>query len=93
MDYCINYRGSQNFFLADKEYIYKYCNSTGNFILYLIGIIGFTLLMRLKKISWEEDILNPICFKLLPPVFGGKVNNETRNTGVYSFALDIIVTM
>ena len=49
---------SQNFFLPDKwEYIYSTAIQLGNFILYLIGIVGFILLMRFKKINWEKIFL------------------------------------
>lgn len=65
---------SQNFFLADKwEYIYSTAIQLGNFILYLIGIIGFILLMRFKKINWEKIFLTLSVLNFLPPVFGGRL--------------------
>ena len=84
---------SQNFFLPDKwEYIYSTAIQLGNFILYLIGIIGFMLLMRLKKLTGRH-ILNPFCFKLFTSSDRRKVDNETRNTGVCTFTLGNIVTI
>ena len=65
---------SQNFFLPDKwEYIYSTAIQLGNFILYLIGIIGFMLLMRLKKIDWEDIFLTLSVLNFLPPVIGGRL--------------------
>ena len=62
------------FFVADKwEYIYSSAIQLGNFVLYLIGLLGLFLFMRIKKIDTTEIFLALTFLNIFPPVFGGRL--------------------
>ena len=62
------------FFVADKwEYIYSSAIQLGNFVLYLIGLLGLFLVMRIKKIDTTEIFLALTFLNIFPPVFGGRL--------------------
>ena len=65
---------SEQFYVADKwEYIYSSAIQIANFILYLIGLIGFFLFMRVKKINLTQIFLALTFLNIFPPVFGGRL--------------------
>lgn len=62
------------FFVADKwEYIYSSAIQLGNFALYLVGILGLFLFMKIKKINTTQIFLALTFLNIFPPVFGGRL--------------------
>ena len=62
------------FYVADKwEYIYSSAIQLGNFVLYLVGLLGFFLFMKIKKISTTQIFLSLTFLNIFPPVFGGRL--------------------
>jgi len=65
---------SEQFYVADKwEYIYSSAIQLANFTLYLIGLLGLFLFMKIKKINLSQIFLALTFLNLFPPVFGGRL--------------------
>ena len=62
------------FYVADKwEYIYSSAIQLGNFVLYLVGLLGLFLFMRIKRINVTQIFLALTFLNIFPPVFGGRL--------------------
>ena len=65
---------SQNYYLPDKwEFIYSSAIQLGNFILYVIGLIGFYFWLVGKNISKNLIFLSFTVLNFFPPLFGGRL--------------------
>ena len=65
---------SQNYYLPDKwEFIYSSAIQLGNFILYVIGLIGFYFWLVGKNISKDLIFLSFTVLNFFPPLFGGRL--------------------
>ena len=62
------------FYVADKwEYIYSSAIQLGNFILYLIGLLGLFIFMKIKRINSTQIFISLTFLNFFPPVFGGRL--------------------
>ncbi len=62
------------FYIADKwEYIYSSAIQLGNFILYLIGLLGLFIFMKIKRINSTQIFISLTFLNIFPPVFGGRL--------------------
>ena len=65
---------SQNYYLPDKwEYVYSTAIQFGNFILYLVGLLGLYLWLASKKINKSVIFLSLSVLNFFPPVYGGRL--------------------
>ena len=65
---------SQNYYLPDKwEYVYSTAIQFGNFILYLVGLLGLFLWLASKKINKSVIFLSLSVLNFFPPVYGGRL--------------------
>mgnify|MGYP001375190725 FL=1 len=55
------------FYVADKwEYIYSSAIQLGNFVLYLVGLLGLFLFMRIKRINVTQILLALTFLNIFP---------------------------
>ena len=67
-------KSSQNFYLTENwEFIYSTAIQLGNFVFYLVGILGLIYLLRSRKVSWEKIFLVLSVLNFFPPLFGGRL--------------------
>ena len=65
---------SQNYYLPDKwEYVYSTAIQFGNFLLYLVGLLGLYLWLASKKINKSVIFLSFSVLNFFPPVYGGRL--------------------
>ena len=65
---------SQNFYVSENwEYIYSTAIQLGNFVFYLVGILGLIYLLRSRKVPWEKIFLVFSVLNFFPPLFGGRL--------------------
>ena len=65
---------SQNYYLPDKwEYVYSTAIQLGNFLLYLVGLLGLFLWLASKKINKSVIFLSLSVLNFFPPVYGGRL--------------------
>tara|TARA_B100000073_G_scaffold344347_1_gene350957 strand:- start:478 stop:2163 length:1686 start_codon:yes stop_codon:yes gene_type:complete len=65
---------SHNFYVPENwEYIYSTAIQFGNFIFYIIGLLGLIYLMRARNVSWEKIFLVFSVLNFFPPLFGGRL--------------------
>ena len=65
---------SQNYYLPDKwEYVYSTAIQFGNFLLYLVGLLGLFLWLASKKINKSVIFLSFSVLNFFPPVYGGRL--------------------
>ena len=56
------------FYVADKwEYIYSSAIQLGNFILYLIGLLGLFIFMKIKRINSTQIFISLTLLNFFPP--------------------------
>ena len=62
------------FYVADKwEFIYSSAIQLGNFVLYLIGLLGLFIFMKINKINSTQIFISLTFLNIFPPVFGGRL--------------------
>ncbi len=62
------------FYIADKwEFIYSSAIQMGNFILYLIGLLGLFVFLKTKKINTTKIFISLSFLNFFPPVFGARL--------------------
>ncbi len=67
-------KSSQNFYVSENwEFIYSTAIQLGNFVFYLVGILGLIYLLRSRKVPWEKIFLVFSVFNFFPPLFGGRL--------------------
>ena len=67
-------KSSQNFYLTENwEFIYSTAIQLGNFVFYLVGILGLIYLLRSRKVPWEKIFLVLSVLNFFPPLFGGRL--------------------
>ena len=67
-------KSSQNFYLPENwEFIYSTAIQLGNFVFYLVGILGLIYLLRSRKVPWEKIFLVLSVLNFFPPLFGGRL--------------------
>lgn len=67
-------KSSRNFYLHENwEYIYSTAIQLGNFVFYLVGILGLIYLLRIRKVPWEKIFLVFSVLNFFPPLFGGRL--------------------
>ena len=67
-------KSSQNFYVSENwEFIYSTAIQLGNFVFYLIGILGLIYLLRSRKVPWEKIFLVLSVLNFFPPLFGGRL--------------------
>ena len=65
---------SHNFYVPDKwEFIYSSAIQLGNFILYIIGLVGLYIWLKSKHISKENILLTFAVLNFFPPIYGGRL--------------------
>ena len=65
---------SHNFYVPDKwEFIYSSAIQLGNFILYVIGLVGLYIWLKSKHISKENIFLSFAVLNFFPPIYGGRL--------------------
>lgn len=65
---------SHNFYLPDKwEFIYSSAIQLGNFILYIVGLVGLYIWLVSKKINKESIFLSFAVLNFFPPIYGGRL--------------------
>ena len=67
-------KSSQNFYVSENwEFIYSTAIQLGNFVFYLVGILGLIYLLRSRKVPWEKIFLVLSVLNFFPPLFGGRL--------------------
>ncbi len=67
-------KSSQNFYVSENwEFIYSTAIQLGNFVFYLVGILGLIYLLRSRKVSCEKTFLVLSVLNFFPPLFGGRL--------------------
>ena len=67
-------KSSQNFYLSENwEFLYSTAIQLGNFVFYLVGILGLIYLLRSRKVPWEKIFLVLSVLNFFPPLFGGRL--------------------
>ena len=65
---------SHNYYVPDKwEFIYSSAIQLGNFILYVIGLVGLYIWLKSKHISKENIFLSFAVLNFFPPIYGGRL--------------------
>ena len=65
---------SHNFYLPDKwEFIYSSAIQLGNFILYIVGLVGLYIWLVSKEINKESIFLSFAVLNFFPPIYGGRL--------------------
>ena len=65
---------SQSYYLPDKwEYVYSTAIQLGNFVFYLLGLLGLYLWLASKKINKSVIFLSFSVLNFFPPVYGGRL--------------------
>ena len=65
---------SQSYYLPDKwEYVYSTAIQLGNFVFYLLGLLGLYLWLVSKKINKSVIFLSFSVLNFFPPVYGGRL--------------------
>ena len=65
---------SQSYYLPDKwEYVYSTSIQLGNFVLYLIGLLGLFLWLLSRGVNKSTILLTFSVLNFFPPIYGGRL--------------------